>query len=377
MEYWGRRCCCYIIITHTHIYIYIGWVEEDCAFFFLVVCLLWLRGNKVETDKTRQSVSERTEPKASFASSTVYVCGKWKGVRGGGGGGSLVGSQAQEGEEEEEEKWNRRRRTWIYPSHIYGSIDIRRQEENIDNRGGKEEKKRKNGTDTGRRQRQRKSKRCMTCKSTCRPNTINQHSFRSEDRREPPQCCCCFSSSLHHSLASTRRERERGENFGLQFSCALRDMQMPTWGEDDARCLMPSAPETKESGTHHPSAPFLVLADSPKQMVGHHTLVGSSPTRLLIFFCFLLSSHQCRRPIDAVSLVRLLSTVGYYGRALHTQQHPVAASTILLLLLLRGDLNANSTATVTGVSAETLSAWWSILTAKNRWDMCFFFVFVF
>ena len=95
-----------------------------------------------------------------------------------------------------------------------------------------------------------------------------------------------------------------------------------------------------------------------------------------LFFCFLLSSHQCRRPIDAVSLVRLLSTVGYYGRALHTQQHPVAASTILLLLLLRGDLNANSTATVTGVSAETLSAWWSILTAKNRWDMCFF-VFVF
>ena len=90
------------------------------------------------------------------------------------------------------------------------------------------------------------------------------------------------------------------------------------------------------------------------------------------FFFFLLSSHQCRRPIDAVSLVRLLSTVGYYGRALHTQQHPVAASTILLLLLLRGDLNANSTATVTGVSAETLSAWWSILTAKNRWDMCFF-----
>ena len=134
--------------THTHIYIYIGWVEEDCAFFFLVVCLLWLRGNKVETDKTRQSVSERTEPKASFASSTVYVCGKWKGVRGGGGGGSLVGSQAQEGEEEEEEeKWNRRRRTWIYPSHIYGSIDIRRQEENIDNRGGKEEKKRKEKTE--------------------------------------------------------------------------------------------------------------------------------------------------------------------------------------------------------------------------------------
>ena len=305
MEYWGRRCCCYIIITHTHIYIYRLGRRRLCVFFSCCLFVV-VEGNKVETDKTRQSVSERTEPKASFASSTVYVCGKWKGVRGGGGGGSLVGSQAQEGEEEE--KWNRRR-TWIYPSHIYGSIDIRRQEENIDNRGGKEEKKRKNGTDTGRRQRQRKSKRCMTCKSTCRPNTINQHSFRSEDRREPPQCCCCFSSSLPWPAQD---ERERGENFGLQFSCALREMQMPTWVEDDARCLMPSAPETKESGTHHPSAPFLVLADSPKQMVGHHTLVGSSPTRLPTFFLF----SSLFSPVSAANRRRFSGPSTFYCRLL-------------------------------------------------------------